>query len=357
MPATCRQTPIRLERATRAAIRRLQAGRTIVLFPEGVSRPSPKLLPLRTGAARIALDAEIAVTVVPVGIQHEAPSERRGTLLVRFGEPFVVDGREARASRRGQVTAATRRMEAGIRALLAEADSLEDVELLRIGAAVVEQEHGADDDTLERHHVLVKRLATGFEALRTVDPAERAGVRADAAAFARHLALLGLPLELLDARYGTRRVARFVSETLLRLAIGAPIALAAVIVTAPARWLGDLVALRGGAATEDVLPFARILGRTFFLVIETILVGALLAIFVAPLAGLAALVALPALYAVHVVRRDWRADVRRRVRAFLLLAGGELRGELRAERHALATRIERAAALVEGGAANTETGT
>jgi len=316
-----------------------------------VSRPSPKLLPLRTGAARIALDAEVPVTVVPVGIQHEAPSERRGTLLVRFGEPFVVDGREARASRRAQVTTATRRMEAGIRALLAEADSLQDVELLRIGAAVVEQERGSTDETLERHHVLVKRLATGFEALRTVDPAEREGVRADAAAFARHLALLNLPLDLLDARYGTRRVTRFVGETLLRLVVGAPIALVAAVATAPARWLGDLVALRGGAVTEDVLPFARILGRTFFLVLETLLAATLLAIFVGPLVGLAALVLLPVLYAVHVVWRDWRADVRRRVRAFLLLAGGKLRNELRAERHALAVRIERAAVRVEGRAA------
>ena len=330
-------------------IRRLQAGRTIVLFPEGVSRPSPKLLPLRTGAARIALDADVPVTVVPVGIHHEAPTERRGTLLVRFGEPFVVDGREAHGSRRGQVTAATRRMEAGIRALLAEADSLEDVELLRVGAAVVEQEHGAADDTLERHSVLVKRLATGFEALRTVDPVEREGVRADAAAFARRLALLHIPLDLLDARYGAWRVARFVGGTLLRLVIGAPLALVAAVATAPARWLGDVVALRSGTVTEDVLPFARILGRTFFLVLKTLLVAALLAIFVAPLWGLAALLLLPALYVVHVVWRDWRIDVSRRVRAFLLLAGGKLSGELRAERHALAARIEKAAALVERG--------
>ena len=88
-------------------IRRLQAGRSIVLFPEGMSRPSSKLLPLRTGAARIALDAETPVSVVPIGLLHEPPGKRRGTLLVRFGAPFVVDGRETGASRRGQVAATT----------------------------------------------------------------------------------------------------------------------------------------------------------------------------------------------------------------------------------------------------------
>ena len=327
-------------------IRRLQAGRSVVLFPEGMSRPSPKLLPLRTGAARIALDAETPVNVVPIGLHHEFPGKRRGTLLVRFGEPFVVDGREAQDSRRGQVAAATRRMEAAIRGLLAEADNLEDVELLRVAAAVLEQERGTADASLEEHHELVRRIAVGFEALRRIAPAEREGIRADGAAFARRLALLDIPLDLLDARYGVPRVARFVGGTLLRLAIGGPLGLLAAVVTAPARWLGDVFALRGGHATEDVLPFSRILGRTFFLAVETLLAAVLLGILVSPLAGLAALVGIPALFAFHVVWRDERADMGRRVRAFLLLAGGKLRSELRVDRKALATRLEAAGALL-----------
>lgn len=325
-------------------IRRLQAGRSLVLFPEGMSRPSPKLLPLRTGAARIVLDAQVPVAVVPIGLLHEPPAKRRGTLLVRFGAPFVLDGREVGDSRRGSVAVATRRMEVAIRALLAEADSLEDVELLHVGAEALAQEHGTAEGSLEDHHALVRRLATGFEQMRRTAPAERDSLRADAAAFARHLALLDLPIDLLAARYGFARVARFVGGTLVRVAIGAPIALLASIVTAPARAVGNVMALRGGEATEDVLPFARILGRTFFLFVEAIVAATLLAIFVGPLAAVAALIVIPALYAFHVVSRDWRADVARRVRAFFLLAGGRLREELRAERHRLADRIKRAGA-------------
>src|SRR5688572_18310200 len=222
-------------------IRRLQAGRSLVLFPEGMSRPSPKLLPLRTGAARIALDAAVPVAIVPVGLQHERSAKRRGTLLVRFGEPFVLDGREIGDSRRSSVATATRRMEVAIRALLAEADSLEDVELLRVGAQALAQERGTGGATLEAEHVLVKRLAAGFDELRRVAPDERAALRDDGAAFARRLALLDLPIDLLDTRYGFARVVRFVGGTLLRLAIGAPIALIASVVTAPARAVGDVV--------------------------------------------------------------------------------------------------------------------
>src|SRR5262245_39004011 len=339
-------------------IRRLRDGRSLVLFPEGMSRPSPKLMPLRTGAARIALDAETPVSVVPVGLLYEPPAQRRGTLLVRFGEPFVVDGRPvvdpdhraaagaetavAGSGRRASVAAATRRIETAIRGLIAEADSLEDVELLRVAATVEAQERGAGGESLDERHKRVQRLAEGFEALRRVDPAERAAIRAEGQAFARHLALVGIPIDLLDTRYGPGRVARFVLGTLARLVIGLPLAVAAAVATAPARFVGDVVVLRGGEATEDVLPFARIVSRTFFLAIETVLVAVLLGVLVSPLAGAVALVALPLLYVVHVIWRDWRADVSQRVRAFFLLAGGRLRRELRSERRRLVARIEQA---------------
>jgi guanine deaminase len=158
---------------------------------------------------------------------------------------------------------------------------------------VIEQERGATHATLEARHVLLQRLATGFETLRRVAPAEREGIRADGAAFARRLELLGLPLDLLESRYGAGRVARFVGGTLVRLVLGGPVALAAAIVTAPARWAGDVFALRAGHTTEDVLPFGRILGRTFFLAVEAVLAALLLALRVSPWAGLAASSASP----------------------------------------------------------------
>ena len=40
----------------------LARGEAIVIFPEGVSQPEPTLKTLRTGAARLLLDAEAAGT-------------------------------------------------------------------------------------------------------------------------------------------------------------------------------------------------------------------------------------------------------------------------------------------------------
>ena len=328
-------------------IRRLRDGRAVALFPEGMSRPSPRLLPLRTGAARIALDAEVPVAVVPIGIAIEPPRSTRGTLLVRFGAPLLVDGRTEPAPRRAAITSVTRRTEEAIRALLAEATSLEDVELLRVGAAVVAAEHGVPAASLEARHALVQRLAAGFDALGRADPAERDALRADAAAFARRLDLVGVPLELVDARFSTARVARFVGSTLARAAIVGPLALAAAVVTAPPRVAADLVALRAGHGAEDVVSFGRMLSRTVFLAAWALLLAVVLAVAVAPWAGLAALAAVPASFALHVAWRDARVRTLQRVRSFFLLAGGRLRDDLRAERRALADRIERARARVE----------
>ena len=74
----------------------LQLGGSIALFPEGVSHNSPKLLPMKTGTARIAIgaasagDTPIEVTIVPVGLFYTNKTTFRSEALLHFGEPFPV---------------------------------------------------------------------------------------------------------------------------------------------------------------------------------------------------------------------------------------------------------------------------
>lgn len=74
----------------------LQKGGSIALFPEGVSHNSPKLLPAKTGAARIALGAvsvgePIDLFIVPVGLYYTSKTTFRSEALLHFGEPFHVE--------------------------------------------------------------------------------------------------------------------------------------------------------------------------------------------------------------------------------------------------------------------------
>src|SRR5919112_785254 len=77
---------------TFAECRRLLArGRCIALFPEGFSHNAPKLMPLKTGAARIALGASVpGLKIVPVGLYYTSKTSFRGEALLRFGEPMDV---------------------------------------------------------------------------------------------------------------------------------------------------------------------------------------------------------------------------------------------------------------------------
>lgn len=67
----------------------------LVIFPEGASQTKPVLLPLKTGAARIALGAEakndfkLGVTLVPVGINYTNPHHFQGKLFLNFGQSMV----------------------------------------------------------------------------------------------------------------------------------------------------------------------------------------------------------------------------------------------------------------------------
>ena len=76
----------------------LQKGGAIALFPEGISNNSPKLLPMKTGAARIALGAisvnqdqtPINLKIVPVGLFYTSKTTFRSEALLHFGEPFEI---------------------------------------------------------------------------------------------------------------------------------------------------------------------------------------------------------------------------------------------------------------------------
>lgn len=80
----------------------LSKGKTIMIFPEGVSETVRKLRPLKTGAARIALGAEqqndfsLGVKIVPVGINYSNPHYFRSDVFVNFGSPIPLDPYEAK---------------------------------------------------------------------------------------------------------------------------------------------------------------------------------------------------------------------------------------------------------------------
>ncbi|MGI3184786.1 lysophospholipid acyltransferase family protein [Nioella aestuarii] len=92
----------------------LEAGGVLAIFPEGISHNNPRILPLKTGAARIALETETrrgtsGLVIVPVCLTFEAKHRVRSRALLEIGDPAQMTTEEIAAfrsdSRQDRVTA------------------------------------------------------------------------------------------------------------------------------------------------------------------------------------------------------------------------------------------------------------
>jgi 1-acyl-sn-glycerol-3-phosphate acyltransferase len=124
----------------------LQKGGSIALFPEGISHNSPKLLPAKTGAARIAIgavsvagDSPIELKVVPVGLFYTSKTTFRSEALLHFGDAFTVerigldiDGQPPRDA----VKTLTEQIEASLREVTLNAESESDLQTARIAEEI-----------------------------------------------------------------------------------------------------------------------------------------------------------------------------------------------------------------------------
>jgi len=74
----------------------LETGRMVLIFPEGKSHSEPALAPLKTGIARIALEARDVrgiseLQINPLGLSFEDKANPGTAVLAEFGEPIRMD--------------------------------------------------------------------------------------------------------------------------------------------------------------------------------------------------------------------------------------------------------------------------
>src|SRR5215213_7839216 len=111
----------------------LRTGRPIALFPEGTTHSNTMMLPLRTGAARIALSAEaeaswqLNLQIVPVGLWYQKKSQFRSSVLVVFGQPFGLAEFKSRylSNEHATVDALTEQIDARLDMVVLQAENAE----------------------------------------------------------------------------------------------------------------------------------------------------------------------------------------------------------------------------------------
>lgn len=167
----------RNEQAFRAILDALAAGEAVLIFPEGKSHSEPSLAPLRTGLARIALQARdergvAGIRLVPLGLTFERKWNPRTRIFVHVGEPIALDAWRA-PSGSNPVDALTADVDAALRAATLNFRSADEAErvlqLSRLLAGVFDPEHsvGSAGPPLASEVEIVRRLLVVQRSLPT----------------------------------------------------------------------------------------------------------------------------------------------------------------------------------------------
>lgn len=157
----------------------LRSGGTIAICPEGVSHSEDKLLPLKSGAARIALGAvsepgqPLALQIVPCGLYYTAKKKFRSSALLYFGQPFAVEPvtlDENNEPPRDAVAALNRRIETELREVVFNAENADAVTTVDRAERVFSSHLPEEERSLARRLELRQRFVDGYAVLRAKAP-------------------------------------------------------------------------------------------------------------------------------------------------------------------------------------------
>jgi len=232
----------------------LAAGQLVLIFPEGRSWDEPRLAPIKTGAARIALSAQQSgihgVTIVPVGINYERKEGIRSRVLVEVGQPIALD---ALLPDQAQVDALTADIQTRLHAVTlnfdddTDADEVLDLSTV-LAAASDEIRPLGDPDAPIAAKIAVARRADAIRQQLSrgelTPQVERRVRHVQRRLLALRRTATRLSIRLDDVALDTRLPAasRFVVREVLLAAVGVPLAIWGrinhVIPFSLARWLG-----------------------------------------------------------------------------------------------------------------------
>jgi glycerol-3-phosphate O-acyltransferase/dihydroxyacetone phosphate acyltransferase len=208
----------------------------VLVFPEGISHDQPALAPLRTGAARMALDAAgggvRGLRLLPLGLVFERKEQLRSRVLVRAGVPIDLDAwRKAQPA--GDAARLTAELDQALRGVTlnfaSDARAERAVTLARVLAAITEVPPSVGQPRdLATEAALAERIERATEAVAQASPALAAQADAftsRAEALEARLAARGATLADLQISPRLRHGARFVVRESLIAVLALPLAL------------------------------------------------------------------------------------------------------------------------------------
>ncbi|HEY0173251.1 MAG TPA: lysophospholipid acyltransferase family protein [Pyrinomonadaceae bacterium] len=310
----------------------LRRGGTIAICPEGASHSEPYLLPLKSGAARIALGAvsvaegdnvkgegvesldpllpppsPLDLKIVPAGLYYTAKATFRSGALLYFGEPIHVEPVEPAPDGeppRDAVRALSARVAEAMSALTLNADRHEALQMVARAERIFSSADDDDDEaqSLERELRRRRRFVEAYAFHRQHSPARLEELEGRITAYEEELRQAGLedPRQLSPSTVADyARVRKLLARVAVFLLL-LPAALLGAALHYPAYKLAGVLATRFARQYDDVLSTFKIAAALLLFpltwgVLGFVLYrwagwwGVLAALALAPLAGLVAL--------------------------------------------------------------------
>jgi glycerol-3-phosphate O-acyltransferase/dihydroxyacetone phosphate acyltransferase len=340
--------------AFRAILHRLEHAGAVLIFPEGKSHDEPALAPLRTGPARIALQAVHegrvrGLAILPIGLVFERKEALRSRVLVDVGEPLDV-AQWIEAAGQG-VSADTLTEEIGRRlhevtlnyATVDEAARIRG--LASVFAALLDDPRPVgtsrsleDEVELERRLADVRQLLDSGE----VDPEFRTRVDrllARLQTFEHTIYSQGISIDEIAIPIQYRHGVRFVLRELMGLAIVGPIALWGRL----NHWLPFRLARAVGEreiVSRDEPAMRTIVAGVAFVVLFYTIATAVVAQLLGGVAAAVYLVSLPVAADIDLRFAERMRHARQRMRAYLRFRRDpQLRNQLTSEHKWLVSEI------------------
>jgi len=254
---------------TFAAARKLLArGGTIGVCPEGVSHDEPRLRPIKTGVARIALAAvstgEVRdLKIVPAGLYYTSKTAFRSGALLYFGAPLEVTPVEMEPDGTPPGVAVrelSERIETALRAVVFDAEHEEALRTINRAERIFSSESQEDGDgSLAAELQLLQRFVQAYAILRENAPDRLHKLEVRMIRFEEQLKQAGIdPKELM--RPGTKSDVFFhlFTRSMLFALLAVPASIGALI-HYPAYRLGGFIATRLSQASDDVVSTIKII--------------------------------------------------------------------------------------------------
>jgi 1-acyl-sn-glycerol-3-phosphate acyltransferase len=340
----------------------LGAGGSIALFPEGGSHNLPHGLPLKTGAARIALEAcaqhpGLGLRIVPVGLIYEAKDRFRSRVLLQAGPPLdpAPELEQYAAGGRAAVRTLTRRIARALEEVTVSYESWDEARAVDRAVDLLSGDQAGAERPLSSRTEWRRGVVRAYRALRAHDPQRVAAVAGAVARYDQAYRALWDEAELDspgDPDAGARRTRLSPGGRVLLIL---PAAAGAVLNVVPFRLSGAL-SRRFTRTPDEPATFKLLAALLLFPLFWAAEVG-LAAAASGPPAAITAAIAAPATgYLALLVREDRqrrRVEARRRLET---TSGRRVPSDLREQRDRLRVALEALASEYEALTARAEAG-